>query len=111
MFQLGAALYREVDGESRADLTCRYDASAKGSSLESALSEFFDADLAQWLLTEMAQNRDKAVGAKKVRGGVPCSYTAVPSTRCMHVQYSPACTVLRCAHTYIDRMRMHIKCS
>lgn len=45
---------------------CRYDVGAAQSSLQGALAEFFHPDLAAWLLTEMAQNRDRALGAKKV---------------------------------------------
>ncbi len=40
---------------------CRYDA-----KLRSGLEEFFDAELCEWLVTEMAQNRNKKTVARKV---------------------------------------------
>ena len=53
-------------GPSSRQQWCRYDAGGAQSSLQGALAEFFHPDTAAWLLTEMAQNRDKALGAKKV---------------------------------------------
>ena len=48
---------------------CRYDVSKKhpqGKPLASALSQVFDPELTNWLLAELAENRDKRVGPNKV---------------------------------------------
>lgn len=45
---------------------CSYDVGSAPSALEAALIDFFPADLAQWLLKEMAQNRDRSLESKKV---------------------------------------------
>lgn len=43
-----------------------YDVGSAPSALEAALIDFFPADLAQWLLKEMAQNRDRSLESKKM---------------------------------------------
>ncbi len=45
---------------------CRYDNGSTPSTLEAALQEFFPDDLAQWLLKEMQQNRNRALESQKV---------------------------------------------
>ena len=45
---------------------CRYDNGSTPSTLETALQEFFPDDLAQWLLKEMQQNRNRALESQKV---------------------------------------------
>jgi hypothetical protein len=49
---------------------CRYDAHVKsnkgGSSLATELGKLMDEDTTRWLLTEMAQNRDKKIIRDKV---------------------------------------------
>lgn len=47
----------------------RYDVTKqnpRGQVLAAAMDEMFDSELSSWLLAEMAQNRDKHVGPKKV---------------------------------------------
>ena len=44
----------------------RYDTGSTPSTLEAALKEFFPDDLAQWLLKEMQQNRNRALESQKV---------------------------------------------
>lgn len=45
---------------------CSYDVGRPGSKLGAALAQLFEPDMVQWLLLEMAQNRDKGTSAKKV---------------------------------------------
>lgn len=48
---------------------CRYDVTKqhpRGKVLAAAFDELFDDELSSWLLAEMAQNRDKQIGPKKV---------------------------------------------
>lgn len=48
---------------------CRYDVTKqnpRGKVLAAALDETFDDELSNWLLAEMAENRDKHVGPNKV---------------------------------------------
>lgn len=47
----------------------RYDVPSRGSkpsALIAELQQHFDPELQEWLLREMAENRDKVVAAKKV---------------------------------------------
>jgi hypothetical protein len=61
---------------------CRYDAHAKsgkgGSSLASELGKLMDKDTTRWLLTEMAQNRDKKVIRDKVTACTASLAIAIP---------------------------------
>ena len=59
---------------------CSYDVGSAPSALEAALNDFFPADLAQWLLKEMAQNRDRSLESKKVNS---CSEHLLQG-RCPH---------------------------
>ena len=48
---------------------CRYDVTKKhpqGKILGAALSQVFDPELTNWFLAELAENRDRHVGPKKV---------------------------------------------
>lgn len=46
---------------------CRYDGGSASSTLAATLHEFFPTELAQWLLKEMEQNRDRSIESRKVR--------------------------------------------
>ena len=78
-------------GHDNAEACFRYDVSKKqpqGTTLGAALNQVFDPELTSWLLAEMAENRDKRVGPKKVRSRVYTASLTWGSSgllRCAHV--------------------------
>jgi len=89
---LGALLRVVTVGGAMHASACRYDA-----KLRSSLEELFDAELCDWLVTEMAQNRDRKLAAGKARAATSAARRPPPcrlslcSARALCLQACKAC--------------------
>ena len=86
---------------------CRYDSGAAPSTLQAALLDFFPDDLAQWLLKEMQQNRNRALESQKVWAtACLCMYLNYP---CLQETFELEASVFRVLPACIpsDVTRMH----
>ncbi len=89
---LGALLRVVSVGGAMHASACRYDA-----KLRSSLEELFDAELCDWLVTEMAQNRDRKLAAGKARAATSAARWPLPcrlslcSARALGLQDCKAC--------------------
>lgn len=73
----------------------RYDVTVqRPGTLEQTLTQFFEPELAKWLLTEMEQNREKALAGKKVI--IPLSSSVRYHFQCVHAFC--ICTLQRQPH-------------
>jgi hypothetical protein len=79
----------------------RYDIKSKKSTLRAALAEGFDAPTADWLLREMAENRESKVASKKgfdmrairaaaTSGGLPIGEDAAAVAAAPHCAWGTA---------------------